>query len=355
VQDEISRKIANKLRERLSIKSADEPLIKSHTNNLDAYNDYLKGIFYYNKWTPEDITKSVSFFIDAINKEEKFVLPYSGLANSYLLLAVTGIMKPKEAYEAAKKYALTAIEMDKSLSEAHIALALVKMFYDWDWDGAKKSFNTALELNPGAGYVHYNYALYLRAMGNIEQCVSETEKALSLDPLSLIINNTLGENYVFAERYQDARDQFIKTLELDSNFRSALWSLGYNYIYMNDYEKALETFLYAQSKTGGDTLGLKGQAPLGYIYALLGKLDEVEKCLRILKEREAANPGTSFNFDFIIIYKALKDYDKVFYYFEKALEERNGGILFIGKHPMWKDVQADPRFKNLMKKVGLIS
>ncbi len=355
VQDEISRKISNKLRERLSLKSAEETLIKSYTNNLDAYNDYLKGIFYYNKWTPEDITKSVSFFKNSIKKEEQFVLPYSGLANSYLLLAVTGIVNPKDAYEAAKEYALKALDMDKALTEAHISLALVKMFYDWDWDGALKSFNSALELNPGAGYVHYNYSLYLRAIGNIEQCVEETEKALSLDPLSLIINNTLGENYAFAERFLDAREQFIKTLELDSNFRSALWSLGYNYIYMNNYEKALETFLYAQSKTGGDTIGLKGQAPLGFLYALMGKQDEVENCLRILNEREAANPGVSFTFDYVIIYKAMKDYDKMFYYLEKAFEERNGGILFIGKHPAWKDVQADPRFKNIMKKVGLSS
>ncbi len=355
LQDEISRKIANKLKEGLSIKSVGETLIKSHTNNIDAYNDYLKGIYYYNKWTPEDLIKSVSFFNDAINKDENFVLAYSGLANSYVVLAVTGIMNPKEAYEAAKKYSSKAREMDNSLSEAHNSLALVKMFYEWDWNGSKKCFKKALELNPGAAYLHYNYSLYLRAMGNIEQCVGEVEKALALDPLSLIINNTLGENYVFAERYEDAKDQFLKTLELDPNFRNALWSLGYNYIYMKDYDKALETFLDAQSKTKGDSIGLKGQAPLGVVYALMGRLDEVENCLATLKEREAANPGVSFTFDYIMIYKALKDYNKVFYYLDKALEEKNGGILFIGKHPDWRDVQADPRFKILMKKVGLAS
>lgn len=355
VQDEISKKIANKLRERLSEKPADESLVKPHTNNLEAYNDYLKGIFYYNRWTPEDLAKSVSFFTSAINKDERFVLPYSGLANSYLMQAVTGIMKPKEAYKEAKRYALAAIGMDNSIAEAHNSLALVKLFYDWDFDGAKESFNTALKLNPGSANVHYNYSLYLRAIGNIDQCIDENEKALSLDPLSLIINFQLGENYVFAERYEDAKDQFIKTLELDSNFRSAIWSLGYNYIYMNNYEKALETFLKAQSKTEGDSVGLKGQAPLGHLYVLMGRTDEVKKCLQILKAREAAAPGISFNFDFIMIYKALKDYDKVFYYLEKAFEERNGGILFIGKHPAWRDVQADPRFKELMKRVGLDS
>ena len=355
VQDEISRKIANKLRERLSEKQVEESLIKPHTNNLDAYNDYLKGIFYHNKWTPEDLAKSVSFFNDAIHKDENFVLPYSGLASTYMILAVTGIMNPKEAYESAKKYSLKAHDMDASLTEAHIALALVKMFYEWDWKGAEKCFKKALELNRGAAYLHYNYSLYLRAIGNIDQCVEESEKALSLDPLSLVINNNLGENYVFAERYEDARNQFLKTLELDPNFRNALWSLGYNYIYMNDYEKALETFLSTQSKTKGDSIGLKGQAPLGVIYALMGNLNEVENCLKILKEREVANPDSSFNFDYVMIYKALKDYDKVFYYLEKAFEERNGGILFIGKHPDWRDVQSDPRFKKIMNKVGLAS
>lgn len=355
VQDEISRKIANKLRERLSLKSGAESLIRTHTNNLDAYNDYLKGIYYFNKWTPEGISKSLLFFKDAINKEEKFVLPYSGLANSYLISALSGMQKPDYAYEEAKRYALLALEMDKSLTEAHISLALVKMFYEWDWDGALDSFTTALNLNPGAAYVHYYYSLYLRAIGNIEQCVEETEKALSLDPLSLIINRELGENYMFAERYKDAKDQFMKTLELDPNFRSTLWSLGYNYLYMKEYDKALETFLTAQSQTVGDTIGLKGQGPLGVIYALMGKFDEVEKCLNILRQRESANPDVSFNFDYITIYKALKHYDKVFHYLEKAVEERNGGILFIGKHPDWRDVQADPRFKNLMKKVGLSS
>ena len=220
---------------------------------------------------------------------------------------------------------------------------------------AEKCFKKALELNTGAAYLHYNYSIYLRAIGNIQECVEESEKALSLDPLSLVINNNLGENYVFAERYREAKDQFLKTLELDSNFRGALWSLGYNYIYMNDYEKALETFLIAQSRTKGDSIGLKGQAPLGVIYALMNKYDEVDNCLKILKEREVKDLGVSFTFDYVIIYKALKDYDKVFYYLEKAFEGRNGGILFIGKHPAWRDIQTDPRFKSLMKKVGLES
>ncbi len=354
VQDEISRKIANKLRERLTGKCAGECLVKTPTDNLNAYNDYLKGIFYFNKWTPEDVAKSITFFNEAIKKEENFALPYSSLSNSYVVLAATGSMKPITAYEHAKQYALKALEKDKDLTESHISLALVKMFYDWDWDGALKSLETARELNPGAAYVHYAYSYFYRAIGKIDECIEETVKAHNLDPLSLIINNTLGENFLFAERFEDAVKQLKMTLELDPNFRSAIWNLGFVYLFIGNYKKALDLFKEAQKQCGDDLKGFKGQAPIGFAYALMGDIKAAEECIKKIKEREDANPDIPLNLDYALIYKGLKDYDKVFYYLEKATEEKNGGILFIGKNPGWKDIHSDPRFKAIMKRVGLI-
>ena len=353
VQDEISRKIANKLRERLAVRAAEESLIKSPTNNFDAYNNYLKGMFYFNKWTPEDVAKSLTFFKEAMIKDENCALPYSGLANSYLVLAATGSMKPITAYEYAKQYALKALEKDKELTESHISLALVKMFYDWDWDSSLQSFKTALDLNPGAAYVHYTYSLFLRAIGNINECIEEIVKAHNLDPLSLLINNTLGENFIFAERFEDAEKQFKKTLELDPNFRSALWNLGFTYLFKGDFDNGLNIFIKAQEKCGDDLKGFKGQSPIGFAYALMGNKEAAEDCLQKIRDREKSDPDVSLNFDYAIIYKGLKDYDKVFYYLEKAMEEKNGGILFIGSHPGWKDIQPDPRFNDIMKKIGL--
>ncbi len=353
VQDEISRKIANKLRERLADKSASESLVRTPTANLEAYNEYLKGMFYFYKWTPEDVAKSIKYFNESLKKDSNCALPYSGLSNAYLVLAATGSMKSKTAYEYAKQYALKALDMDRELTESHIALALVKMFYDWDWKGSLRSFKTAMELNPGAAYVHYTYSLFLRAVGNIDECIEEIVKAHNLDPLSLVINNTLGENLIFAERFEDAKKQFQKTLELDPNFRSAIWNLGFVYLFEGDYKKGLEIFVKAKEKCGDDLKGFKGQAPIGFAYALLGNKEAAEECLIKIKEREESDPNISVNFDYALVYKGLGDYDKVFYYLERAMEERNGGILFIGKHPGWKDLRTDKRFEAIMKKIGL--
>ncbi len=353
VQDEISRKIANKMRERFAGDSAGECMVKTPTSNLVAYNDYLKGIFYFNKWTPEDLSKSITFFKEAIRKEENFALPYSGLSNSYLVLAATGNMKPITAYENAKQYALAALEKDSNITESHISLALVKIFYDWDWNGALKSLKTARELNPGAVYVHYAFSYYYRALGKIDDCLEETIKAHNLDPLSLIINNALGENLLFANRFDDAENQFKRTLELNPEFRSAIWNLGFVYLFEGNFEKALGLFEEARRQCGDDLKGFKGQAPIGFAYALMGNKEAAEECINKIKEREKAEPDIPLNLDYALIYKGLKDYDKVFYYLEKAAEERNGGILFIGKNPGWKDVHSDPRFKELIRRTGL--
>ena len=353
VQDEISRKIANKLRERLTGDSAGEVMIKTPTNNLVAYNDYLKGIYHFNKWTPEAMFKSITFFKEAIKKEENFALPYSGLANSYLVLAATGSFRPITAYENAKHFALTALEKDSNITESHVSLGLVKMFYDWDWEGALKSLQTARELNPGAVYVHYAYSYYYRALGKIEECLEETIRAHNLDPLSLIINNVLGENFLYANRFDDAEKQFKKTLELAPDFRSAIWNLGFVYLFEGNYEKALDLFKEARKQCGDDLKGFKGQAPIGFAYALMGNIKAAEECINKIKEREEAEPDIPLNLDYALVYKGLKDYDKVFHYLEKAAEERNGGIIFIGKNPGWKDVYSDPRFKILMKRTGL--
>ena len=353
VQDEISRKIANKLRERLTGDSAGEVMVKTPTSNLVAYNDYLKGMFYFNKWTPEALSRSITFFKEAISKEENFALPYSGLSNSYVVLAATGSMKPRTAYENAKQYALMALEKDSNITDSHISLALVKMFYDWDWDGTLRSLKTARELNPGAVYVHYAYSFYYRALGKLDECLEETVKAHNLDPLSLIINNALGENLLFASRFDDAEIQFKKTLELDPEFRSAIWNLGFVYLFEGNFKKALDLFNEARKQCGDDLKGFKGQAPIGFAYALMGDIKAAEECLNKIKEREEANPDIPLNLDYALVYKGLKDYDKVFYYLERAAEERNGGILFIGKNPGWKDIHSDSRFKAIMKRVGL--
>ncbi len=155
VQDEISRNIANKLREKLTAADINSHLVKSHTNNIEAYNTYLKGNFYFNKWTPADARKAAGLYEEAIGKDPNFALAHSGLANCYIFLAFLGQLTPRKAYPKAKESALKALELDENLAESHLSLAMVKFFFDWDWEGAPASFKHALALKPSFADAHH--------------------------------------------------------------------------------------------------------------------------------------------------------------------------------------------------------
>lgn len=348
VQDEISRTITNKLREKLTGSEMREPLVKSPTRNLDAYNLYLKGLFYWNKWTPDDFRKAITCFEEAIHEEPSFALPHSSLSNCYVVLGSTGQISPKKAYPRAKESALKALELDSNLAESHISLGVVKLFFDWDLDSALKLFQKALELNPSAAAAHLTFALYLDAVGKVEEAVSEMEMAVQLDPLSLQINNCLGDAYFFAERLDEAMEQYEKTLELDPSFRAALEGKGMVYLVKGEIDQSIKVLEEYQKQTKHP---LKGVTALGIAYARAGKLEEAHECLRKLKERERTEIDISLSMDFACLYAELKDLDKAFYYLEKTVEERVG-LVFLRAHPMWKDLRTDPRFKNLMKKIG---
>lgn len=349
VQDEISRKITNRMREKLAGSEVKESLVTCCTRDLEAYNLHLKGLYYWNKRTPEGINKALQCFEDAIRKDPDFALPYAGLAWSYSFLGATGQMPSREVFPKARAAALKGLELDETLAETHVALGLVKMFYDWDWDGAFSSFDRALKLNPGAADVHHSYAMYLWAVGKVQEAVSESELAVQLDPLSLPHRNSLAHAYFFAERYDDAIDQYDKILELDSTFRSALEGKGWVCLEKGEIDKSVELFEEYQELTKDP---LKGMAVLGYAYTRAGRLEEARECLEKLKRREQIDKNVSLSMDFATVYAGLGDSDKVFYYLEKACEQRYG-ILFLIFNPALKHLHTDPRFRNLLEKIGL--
>ncbi len=174
------------------------------------------------------------------------------------------------------------------------------------------------------------------------------EMAVQLDPLSLQINNCLGDAYFFAERLDEAMEQYEKTLELDPSFRAALEGKGMVYLVKGEIDQSIKVLEEYQKQTKHP---LKGVTALGIAYARAGKLEEAHECLRKLKERERTEIDISLSMDFACLYAELKDLDKAFYYLEKTVEERVG-LVFLRAHPMWKGLRTDPRFKNLMKKIG---
>ncbi len=352
VQDEIARIITNKLREKLTNEGSKESLVKPPTENLVAYNLYLKGLFYWNKWTPEDRKKAINIFEEAIEKEPNFALPYSGLANCYSILGSTGQMDVKIAYPNAKKAALKALELDNNLMEAYLSLATVKLYYDSDDAAANELIQKALNLNPGAAVAHQNYANYLLLTGNLTgkltEAIKESELAVQLDPLSMPNNLFLGNVYLFDKQYDKALKQHDKILELDPKFRAALEAKGWAYIFKGDPEMAIKYFKKYQKLTDSP---LKGVTGLGYAYAKAGQIDKAKQILNNLEKRERLEKDLNNSMDFAVIYIALQDYDKVFYYFERAVVDRFG-FMFLKSHPMFEEVRKDARFKKFMKKAG---
>ncbi len=349
VQDEISRKIANTLREKLTGSEAKEQIVKSPTKNLDAYNKYLKGRFHYNKWSPDDAKKAIKLFEEAISIEKDFALPYSGLSQCYCLLGSMGQVPSDIAFPKAKEMAMNALELDNNLAEAHGSLAWVRFFYELDWKDAEESYKQAISLNPDSAELHQGYAIFLLIREKHKKSLSEIELAIKLDPLSPPINFSYAFVCYCSGRFEDALKQYNKTLEIYPGFRSALEGKGYIYSRMGEYDKSIKIFKQIYKKTDDP---LKGVTGLGYAYAKAGKVEEAKKCLQKLKMREQKDKNVSLFMDFAIIYSSLKNYDKVFYYFEKAIDARIG-ILIMFADPEWKGLRSDPRFKKLMKKIRM--
>lgn len=348
VQDEIARTISKNLIENLTLSDQRKTLVRTSTRNMEAYNLYLKSSHFWKKWTPLDIRKSLEYLEQAIQLDENFAKAYSSLSGCYVYLGAFGQMPSKIAYPKANEYAQKALQIDESLPESHLSIAMVN-FFDWNWDTAYKSFIKTLELNPNSAEAHQYFAYYMLAIGNNKKAVMEAEKALEIDPLSIPINTSVAETYAHCGMFEQAKEQFLKTLELDHNFRSALNGLGWTYYFLGEHDLAIERLKQSQDSSGD---ALKSNAALGYIYAKLGMDSELEHCLEKLEERTKKEKDISFLFDYAIINMGMKNYDKAFEYLDLAYNEKIGGLIFIrGRY--WKELQDDPRFKKLILRMNL--
>ena len=228
IQDEISLAIVDKLKVKL-LRDEKTALVKRYTDNLEAYNLYLKGRYHWNKRTPEGLTKAIEYLRQVTEKDPGYALAYAGLADCYSMLEQAHVLPAKEAFPEAKKMAAKALQIDETLAEAHNSLAYVRWKYDWDWVGAEREFLRAFELNPNYATGHQWYAVYLADMGQTDEAIKEIKKAQELDPLSLIINIASASILTCARQYDQAIEQCRKTLDMDPNFVVAHLPLGWIY------------------------------------------------------------------------------------------------------------------------------
>lgn len=349
VQDEIATSISEKLKQSLKVPaSKSKPLVKTTTNNLEAYNLFLKAGYFWNKWTPADVRRALELLEKAIQMDPNYAQAYSALSACYVYLGALGQMPSKIAYPKSKEYALIALKMDDCMPDSHLALAMVN-FFNWQWDESYKSFLKALELNPSNAEAHHYFSYYMMAIGNIKKALFEAEKAHELDPLSVVINSSLADMYMNANMLESAVEQYNRTLEIEPTFRAALNGLGWTYYLLGDNDKALQTFKKSQMLAGDD---FKATATLGYLYAKMGKRDEVAECLKKLDIRSEREKDVNFNMDYAIIYIGLGDLEKVFEHLVKAFEEKLGGLMFL-RGRAFREIQNDPRYFELIKKMNL--
>jgi TolB-like protein/DNA-binding winged helix-turn-helix (wHTH) protein/Tfp pilus assembly protein PilF len=316
--------------------------------NAEAYEDYLKGRYFWNKRTGEGLKKAVDYFNQAIAKDPDYAQAYTGLADSYALMGdwQYGLLAPKEALPRAKAAAAKAIALDSTLGEAHISLAWCLDGFDWDWESAGKEFRRGIELSPSYATGHHWYGWHLAVLGRHGEAVAELEKAESLDPLSLIIGADLAEELLIAHRYDEAIKQSRKTLTLDHSFALAHYVLGNVFVQQHRYEEGIAELRGAVEASPGSTAFT---ANLAYAYAISGKRDEA---VRILNDLKNQSHGALSNAPQIaMVYVGLGDKDQAMTWLEKAYAERfNPGILM---RPCFDPLRSDPRFQDLLRRIGI--
>lgn len=346
IQDEISNKIANTLREKLTAEEKNQHLIVQPTENIDAYNLYLKGLHHLGKWTPEGSQEGIKYFNEAIEIDPKFALPYSSLAFAYSMLGGMGQMKSKLAFQEAENHANTALKLDNNLPEAHVSKALVYIFKDWNLTEAKKHIEYAIKLSPGSGAIRHVYYLYFVCVEDYTRAYEEIQLAIKLDPFSLPINSALGEYYLSIREFDKALEQLNKTIKIDPSFRSALHSKGFVYLFKGDYEKAVETYSEYRKLINDP---LKGVTGLGATYGAMGNIEKANEYLDILKKRMERDKDVSLNGDFIVIYNSMGNYDKVLEHLEDSLEKEES-VFFIMISPFFENLRKDDRYQKLINK-----
>jgi TolB-like protein/class 3 adenylate cyclase/Tfp pilus assembly protein PilF/predicted Ser/Thr protein kinase len=349
IQSDIARSVAEALRVRL-VEGEMLRLERQSPRNLEAYTLYLRGLYYWNKRTADDIKKGMHYFQQSIVKDSTYALPYAGLADSYIVLGTVeyGELPAAEAVSQARRAAEKALALDAQCAEAHAARANLLYSYEWDWKGAEEEFTHALELNPNYAIVHHWYAHFLCSQVRLDEAMSEIKRAQELDPLSLIINTAVGMVFYYQRQPDEAVTQLHKTLELDSSFTPALLQLGVVYVYQRHAAEAMTAYQRAIEVAGENPISL---SLLAHSHALFGQREEANKLLRRFRApswRRYVSPS-----HLALVYLGLNDKDQVFTWLEKAYEERSNYLIYLNVEPLVDSLRDDPRFTSLMQKVGV--
>ena len=347
IQEEISLAIADNLKVKLLGKEKAE-LVKRYTESLEIYNLLLTGRFFLNKASEKGGKKAIGYFEKVIEKVPDSAQAYAGLASCHIGLGFRDFLSPKMAFPKAREAAVRAIELDQTLSEAHVSLGLIKAIFDWDWEGAEREFKQAIELNSNYAPAYSGYSYYFTATGKLDEAITECKKAIELDPLSAVLNDPLNIALLRAGRLEEAREQLKKLIDMEPNYPHAWWVLGQTYISESKYEEGILKIEKALNLSKNNALILSG---LGWAYAISSRKSDAQKVIDDLKGRmknEYIRP-----YLFAKIYASLGEIDQSFEWLEKAYTEHDVSLAFMLNDETLVMLHSDQRFKRLLKKINL--
>jgi tetratricopeptide (TPR) repeat protein len=346
MQSQVTQAIANEIRVRIT------PQEQSHLHsagpvNPDALDAYLKGRYFWNKFTRDGVLKSAEYFNLSIQNDPNYAPAYAGLADAHIVFGNL-FGRPAQEFPKAKEAAMKALDLDESLVEAHVAMAAIHLFFDWDLPGVQKELVRSKELNPNFIRIYNLEAYCFEISGNLADSIVVMKQGLRLDPLSLISEVDLGFAYSFAHRPDDAIMQFRKTLEIEPNFPMAHSGLGLAYEQKHDFAKAQAEYRSALAQDPDNSFWL---AMLARADARTGNKSAARRTLREL-ERRSHRQFVEPTF-MAMINVGLGDKDAAFASLGKAIDERSAKLIWLNADPIYDDLHSDPRFTELLHRIGL--
>lgn len=348
VQDAIAREICDRLRFKLAGAERNR-VAKRQTTNPEAYEAYLKGRFFWNKWTPDGMRMAIGFYERAIAVDPEYAIAWAGIADSYGVLGGIKAVAPAEAFPRAKSAALRALELDPRLADAHASLGYVRRFFDWDWPAAEVAFRESVRLNPSYATGHRWYGQFLSGMGRYDPAIEQVLHALALDPLSIIIHTAVGDVYFFARRYEEAIVYYRKAIALDPNFLAGQSDLARALEFSGDIEGAIAAYEKAMSLSAGGNVD--PSTGLATAYALAGRRDEAMKVLdelqRARSERYVSPWGLAS------IFARLGEENAALDWLERAYDEHDSTMVWLKVHPRFDPIRQQPRFQRLLVLMNL--
>ena len=354
LQDEIAHKVINGLKVSFDIPDREDAIVNKATENIEAYTEHLKGLHHLKKGNPEEVRKAMDHFEEALRIDPGFSSAMCGLSQGYAHLGSYGVLPPVSAYAKALKYVIAAIEKNSNLAEAHLAMANIKFYHFWDWQGARESLDKAAALGLNSAELHQSYGLYYAAAGRPARGIPKTLKALELDPLSVPLMAMLGTLYLFDEQFEQAVTILDEILELDPSYRAAHQYKGIALACMNHYDQALKEFENYHQKVNHPQKALIGMV---ICHHYLGHKEKVNELMGRLYDRLKNDYSATVEVDLAVCHAVTGDFDTAVKFLESVYENRLSiacmGMIWVMRCPIFKELWTQPGYVRLVEKMGL--